>query len=38
MVIKFAEYKVNLSQMISQIIEWFDENIQKYDAVFIKGI
>ena len=38
MVIKFAEYKVNLSQMISQIIEWFDENIQKYNVVFIKGI
>ena len=38
MVIKFAEYKVNLSQMISQIIEWFDENIQKYNTVFIKGI
>ena len=38
MVIKFAEYKVNLSQMISQIIEWFDENIQKYNTVFIKCI
>ncbi|WP_239373022.1 hypothetical protein [Snodgrassella gandavensis] len=34
----FSQYKLPLSQMISDFITWIDGNIQKYGSIYILGI
>lgn len=34
----FLKYKLSFSQMISDLIIWIDENMQKYSSLYILGV
>ncbi|OCG15546.1 hypothetical protein A9G09_04140 [Gilliamella sp. wkB292] len=34
----FLKYKLNFSQIISDLIIWIDENMQKYRSLYILGV